>query len=283
MYAAVLRSDDVQERATGPARQRAEGKVGLTVARFGTTTRPVRIAESGSARLRLPRAGEVLEAVLINTGGGICCGDRFSVEVEAGPLSRLAIATPAAEKVYRSDGMDAELSVRLCLSAGSELAWIPQETILYDRARVRRSVTATVAADASLLVFEAVVFGRTAAGEEVRQGFFQDRWRIHREGRLVYADTLRLSGPIAALLDRPAVAGGARAIASLLYVAPDAETRLDDTRRLLDGCTCSAGASAWSGLLAVRFLARDPSALRREAVRFLEGFRRLPLPRVWST
>jgi urease accessory protein len=282
MYAAALRSDRV-DAAAEPARQRAHGRVVLTVERFGTRTRPARIAEAGSARVRLPRCGETLQAVLINTAGGICGGDRFSVDVEAGPSARVVLATSAAEKFYRSDGSEAEVTVNLSLASGSELAWLPQETILYDRARVRRRFTADLAGDARLLLFENVVFGRAARGEEVRQGLFEDRWRIRRGGRLIYADTLRLTGPIASLLDRPTIAGGGRAIATLLYVANDAESRLDEARAFLEGSTSQAGVSAWNGLLAARFLAPDSADLRRDAVRFLERFRGVPLPRVWQT
>ena len=131
-------------------------------------------------------------------------------------------------------------------------------------------------------MFECVVFGRSAFGEEVARGFFEDRWRIRRAGRLVYADSLRLSGPIARLLDRPAVAAGARALATLVYVAPDAEARLEEAREALSGSACVSGCSAWNGLLAVRFLAHDAAALRATAIRFIEAFRG-PLPRVWRS
>jgi urease accessory protein len=283
MYADVLRSE-VPIAAAEVSRQRAEGQIGLSVERTGAKTCPIRIAEAGSSRVRFPRgdAGS-LEAVLINTGGGICCGDRFDVDLEAGSDARVVLATPAAEKVYRSDGPVAEFAVRLSLARGAEVAWLPQETILYDGARIRRSFAADLAGDARLLMFEAVVFGRTARGEDVRQGLLEDRWRIRRAGRLVHADALRLSGPIASLLDRPAIAGGGRAVATLVYVAPDAESRLAEARALLEGSLAAAGASAWNGLLAVRFLAAKPSDLRRDAVRFLEGFRGVPLPRVWQS
>lgn len=283
MYASVLRSDPIAS-LDAQRRQRAEGRVALQVARLGPATRATRVAEAGSLRVRMPRAaGTTLEAVLLNTGGGIACGDRLSVAVDASPEARAVLTTPAAEKVYRSDGVTAEVSVRLTLAAGADLAWLPQETILFDRARLRRRFEADLAADARLLLFEAVVFGRTARGEEVTEGFFEDRWRIRRDGRLVHADTLRLEGPVAGLLDRPAVGGGARALATLLYMAPDAETRLDESRALLEGCACMAGASAWNGLLAVRFLARDGAELRRAAIRCLEGLRGGPLPRVWQS
>ena len=282
MYASALRSETIAPAQ--PLRQRALGRVAVTVARLGPATRATRIAEAGSLRLRMPRVpGPSLEAVLINTGGGIACGDRFDVGVDAGRETQLVLTTPAAEKAYRSDGATAEIAVRLTLAAGADLAWMPQETIVFDRARLRRRFEADMAADARLLLFEAVVFGGTARGEEVGEGFFEDRWRIRREGRLVHADTLRLGGPVAALLERPAIAGGARALATLLYMAPDAESRLDEARSLLVGNICIAGASAWNGLLAVRFLARDGAELRRDAIAFLKGFRGCALPRVWQS
>jgi urease accessory protein len=281
MYASASRSDT--GASASAVRQRALGQVALAVGRFGAVTRALRVSEAGSLRVRMPRAGAALEAVLINTAGGVACGDRFTIDVDAGPGAQIALTTPAAERVYRSDGATAEIAVRLTLAAGADLAWLPQETIVFDRARLRRRFEADVAADARLLLCEAAVFGRAARGEEVRQGFFEDRWRIRRGGRLVYADTLRFDGPIAGLLDRPALGSGARALATLVYVAPDAENRLEEARSLLATASCAAGASAWNGLLAVRFLARDAAELRRGAARFLEGFRGCPLPRVWQS
>jgi urease accessory protein len=265
-------------------RQRAEGRAELYVARLGPATRAIRIAEAGSLRARMPRVpGPALEAVLINTGGGIACGDRFDIKVDAGPSTRLVLTTAAAEKAYRSDGVSAEISVRLALAAGADLAWLPQETILFDRARLRRRIDADLAADARLLLFEPLVFGRRARGEEVEQGFFEDHWRIRRDGRIVYADALRLAGPVSALLDRAPIAGGARALATLIYVAPEAESRLDEARGLLVASTGMAGASAWNGFLVVRFLGRDEAELRRDAIAFLKSFRDCALPRVWQS
>ena len=179
MYASALRSETISPAE--PRRQRADGRVALTVAGGSFATRAVRVAESGSLRVRMPRVpGPTLEAVLINTAGGIACGDRFAIDVDAGPGAQVTLATPAAERVYRSDGATADLAVRLELGAGADVAWLPQETILFDRARVRRRIEADLTGDASLLVFEAVVFGREARGEEVSEGFFEDRWRIRR-------------------------------------------------------------------------------------------------------
>jgi len=234
-------------------------------------------------RIRLPKGeGTGIDAVLVNTAGGIACGDRFSVEVETRPGASMTVATPAAEKVYRSDGPVAELNLRLTLHDRARLDWLPQETILFDRARLRRTLAADMPANASLTLFEAVVFGREARAEQIEDGLFEDRWRIRRGGRLVYADTLRLAGPIADLLRKPSVGRGARAFATLIHVAPDAEARLESVREILASVEgCDAGASAWNGLLAVRFCATKIEALRAAAIPFLIAFRGEPLPRVW--
>jgi urease accessory protein len=264
-------------------RQRAVGRVAFGAAALDGRTRPMRIEESGSMRVRLPKGeGTRLDAVLVNTAGGIACGDRFAVEVDVGAGAAVTVATPAAEKVYRSDGPVAELSVDLAVGAGGRLDWLPQETILFDHARLARRLHATIAEDARLTLLEAVVFGRRARAEEIADGLFEDRWRIRRASRLVYADTLRLEGPIAALLDKPVVANGARALANLIHVAPDAEARLEAARDCLpevDGV--EAAASAWNGILALRFCASTVETLRTALCPFLVAFRGEPLPRVW--
>lgn len=243
----------------------------------------MKIEESGSMRIRLPKGeGAGIDAVLVNTAGGIACGDHFAVEIDARHGSAITVATPAAEKVYRSDGPVAELAVKLSVQAGGRLDWLPQETLLFNEARLLRRLDAEMAVDARLTLFEAVVFGREARNERIESGLFEDRWRIRRGGRLVYADTLRLAGPIADLLQKPSVGKGARAIATLIHLAPDAEARLESVREILASSDrCETAASAWNGMLVVRFCAASIEALRSSACSFLLSFRDEPLPRVW--
>jgi urease accessory protein len=282
MYVSAWPFDGVSQ-SVSPQRQRAVGRVAFSAAGLSGRTRPMQIEESGSMRIRLPKGeGSGLDAVLVNTAGGIACGDRFSVGIEVRSGAAVTVATPAAEKVYRSDGPVAELAVDLRLEAGTRLDWLPQETILFDRARLRRNLAAEMPEDASLTVFEAVVFGREARAEHIAEGLFEDCWRIRRGGRLVYADTLRLDGSIADLLQKPSVGKGARAFATFIHVSPDAEARLETVRECIPTVNgCDAAASAWNGLLAVRFCAMTIESLRKAAVPFLLAFRGEPLPRVW--
>ncbi|GJD81529.1 urease accessory protein UreD [Methylobacterium gregans] len=277
----------VPSTGAAPARQRSVGHVALLAEGPG----PARLrdlAEAGPLRLRFPRrhGADETEAVLVNTAGGVACGDRFSVAIDLAAEARLCFTSTAAEKIYRSDGPISRIENRVRLGPGARLAWLPQETILFDRVRVRRSFEADLAPDAALLIFEAVAFGRTARGETLGAALFEDAWRVRRAGRLVYADALRLDGAVGALLARPAIGGGAAACATLLDLSPGAEARLDEARGLLDGAATlgvETGASAWNGHLVVRMLAPAIGPLRSLAARFLEAYRAAPLPRVWQS
>lgn len=253
----------------------------------GGPTRIVDLAESGPLRLRLPRQGAetMLEGVLVNTGGGIACGDLFEVSVTVDAGGACLLTTTAAEKIYRSDGPRTDILNRVAVGPGARLDWLPQETILFDRARLARRFEADLAPGAGLLVAEIAVLGRAARGEEVCGALFEDRWRIRRDGRLIYADSLRLEGAVTALMGRRAIGGGARALATILDLTPGAEARLDEARARLDGRSAAveAGASAWNGHLAVRMLAPTVAPLREAAARFLAGWRGRPMPRVWQS
>jgi urease accessory protein len=275
-----------EDAPAAAARQRARGEVRAAFARAGARTEAARVFETGGLRLRFPRAGDECEAVVVNTGGGMAGGDLARIDLAAGPGARVFATTQAAEKVYRADGAPCRIETRLGVEAGGALCWAPQETLLYDGARLERRLAADVAADGSLLLIEAAVFGRLAHGETSVAAHLLDRWRVRRAGRLVFAEALRLDDA-AIDLDRRAVGGGARAIAALLYLAPDAPDRLAGLREALAaqadaGGGLDAGASAFDGLLVARAVARAPEALRtavEAALRALSGRGR---PRVWT-
>ena len=260
-----------------PPSLRAIGAVRLVARAVDGGTEAHEVEESGPLRLRFPRLAEdALEAILINTGGGIAGGDRLDIAVEAGEGARVALTSQAAEKIYRSTGPAARITLRLAVRSGARLDWLPQETILFDRARVARTLNAEVAADARLTICEAIVFGRTAMDERVRSGSWRDQWRIRRGGRLAFADALTLDGGIDGILARPAVAAGAAAIATLVQVAPDAEAKLDAMRATFGDI--EAGASAFDGILIARFVAPDGFALRRAMIDALSALDCAPPP-----
>jgi urease accessory protein len=265
---------------------RVRADLRLVFARAGARTEAARVYETGGWRIRFPRSAEICEAVLVNTGGGMAGGDRARIDLALAPGARVIATTQSAEEIYRAEGAGAEVAVRLVVEAGAALVWAPQETLLFDRARLSRRLEADVAADASLLVAEASVFGRLAHGETRIDAAFRDDWRIRREGRLIFAEAVRLENA-AATLDRPAVGRGARAIATLLLVDPLAPTRLDELRAALDAVVANpgelleAGAGVVDGALIARALSSSPARLRAAIVSAMRVLRGREAPRVW--
>lgn len=259
---------------------RARGAVRFDVhARDGVTRRGV-LHESGSLRVRFPSPeGEGLSGVFVNTAGGVAGGDNFDIGIAAGEGARLTLTTAAAEKVYRAPGAAAQLNISLKVAAGAHLSWLPQETILFDRARVHRRFDIELDDAASLLLCEIVVFGRTAMGERMEQGEFIDRWRLSRGGRLVFAETVRLDGSIGAKLGRSAVAKDGAAIGTALIVPGD-EALVERIREASDSFAGEVGISAWNGFAMARFCAQDAARLRADMMAVLARTG-AALPRLW--
>ena len=271
------------------APQRARGRADLAfrsrdAGTDGEVTELSVLYQQGCAKIRLPgrELGAPAEAVFINTAGGLTDGDRLALSVSIGPDARAVVTTQSAERIYRAAGPEpAHVDVTLAVGRGARLDWLPQETILFDRSALSRTLAIDLAADASLLAVESFVFGRSAMGETVRAISLRDSWRVRRAGRLIFADGLRLDGDAGSILAGPATASGATACATLLYVTTDAPDRLDALRAALSGATAQTGVTAWNGMLLARFLAPSSQALRRDLGAALSALRGDPLPRVW--
>ncbi len=267
-------ADHAANRAQGAIRAWFEARAGRSFV--------ASLHEAGGLRLKFPRGGPDCEGVVVNTAGGVVAGDRAELRFVAGEGACAVLTTQSAEKIYRSDGLEATIDVRLEAAARARVEWLPQETILFDRARLARRLDAEVAGDATLTVLEAITFGRMAMGEVARTGLLHDHWRVQRDGALVFAEALRLGEDIVGALDRPAMGGGARALATLLHVAPEAQARLDALREAATPHGgVEAGFSAWNGMLVGRLVSPSPERLRACIVSLLGSLRGGPPPRVW--
>jgi urease accessory protein len=234
-----------------------------------------------------PAAGDPPLVALVTTSGGLVGGDSLAIDVRADVgASALAVAQ-AAEKIYRSTGADCRIDVLLSVGAGAWLEFLPQETILFDGARLRRRTRLEVAPTGRLLAGEILVFGRTARGERMNYGLLHDGWEIRRQGRLVWADALHVEGQIAARLDDPAGFAGAAAVASLVLVADQPALWLPLVRARLARFAGRAAASVVNNVMVVRWLDRDALALRQsfgmvwQALRAAAGGWPARLPRLW--
>lgn len=258
--------------------QRAKGRAEVRFGAYGLQ----HLYQNGCAKVLLPRNFlPTPEAVIINTSGGVTGGDRleYAAAVEAG--AALTVTTQAAERVYKASSGVAGISNNLNIAEESRIEWLPQETILFEGSALKRQLNVEMGASSVLLAVETLVLGRKAMGETLQDASISDQWRIRRGGRMTYADGVRIAPPVTSMVSSGATLNGNRALSTLVYVAPDAEDRISQARALLSFDGVEAAASAWNGIMSVRFLALDAQPLRSALISFLTEFRGGDLPRVW--
>jgi urease accessory protein len=239
-------------RPAAPSHQRARGGAELHLARSGAVTRIAHLHQVSPARILFPtpEPGEPPLGALVNTAGGLAGGDALRFDLRLGAGADAILCTPAAEKIYRSLGPATRIDVSVAVGAGATLEWLPQETILFDRARLERRIAVAIAPDARLLFAEMLVFGRQARGEVMRAGLLRDLWRLRRGDALLWADGLSLEQDLAARLQDRFGFAGAEAMASLVLAMPGSLEPLREALR-------EAGAAASlvrPGLLLARWL-----------------------------
>ncbi len=226
-----------------------------------------------------PEPGEPPLAVLLTTSGGVTDGDSLKMAIKIGPGASAVATTQAAEKIYRAakGGGHCAIDVAVHVSEDAVLDWLPQETILFEGARLKRRTVAEIEPGGSLLACEMVVLGRAASGERFTRGLLLDAWSVRRTGRLVWTDTLRVEG------ETPTGAGfgAANALATVVGVWDEPHSRFERARALLETAEeVRAGVTLVNGVMVARLLG-EATMVRAATIRFLTDFRRCRLPRVW--
>ena len=270
--------------------QRADGCGRLVLSSSENGTRIEDVFERSPIRIMFPRTGSrpVEEAVLINTGGGVAGGDRLECSVTALPGASIAVTSQAAEKVYRALHDPARVATRLKARESARLAWLPQETIVFNGARIHRTTEIELFSGAELLALEWLVLGRAAHGEVVVCGSVLDAWRVKKEGRLVWADSFRISDQMFVHLNRKALLSNFNSIATLVYFGPCLDKRLEFLREITSSLGCTCAATLVSGLIVVRFAAKESSNLKLALRSFLQQFGPelgsgpFQVPKMWS-
>ncbi|MCQ0988613.1 urease accessory protein UreD [Jiella marina] len=243
-------------------------------------TRLADLHQAGCLKLRFPRSlGPTTEAVVINTAGGLTGGDRLTQNFAVGPEGRLVLTSQACERIYRANAGEAEVATRIAVADDAFLAWLPQETILFDGARVSRRLDVEAASDARFVICEPVILGREMMGERIAAGRFRDRWRIRCGDRLVFAEETRLDGAIADEAAAAACLAGARAFATLVARVPLPDILLPKLREIVGE---SGGVSLFDGIIALRLAARSGFELRRRLLPAIAALAEDAVPRLWS-
>ena len=265
-----------------PALQRARGLLNISTQKaYQTNTRLKNLRQEGSYRASFPRHSKGnIETVIINTAGGVTSGDKFTTTITAHESSQISITTQAAERIYRArDTLVGEIQTSLCLQKNAQLYWLPQETILFDGARLKRRLDVDLHSSAKFLMVEPLVFGREASGEKLLSGMLDDRVSISSNGQPIYIDRIKLKDNITDQLMRPALASNSHAVVSIVLAKPNAKLLLEPVRALLPQ---KAGASLLNdNILVVRMLAQDSHEMRTATFPILTLLTHNTVPKNW--
>lgn len=270
--------------------QRAEGSCRIVLGGSDKGTRIMDVFQRSPIRVLFPRVGgaAIEEAVVVNTAGGVAGGDRLESEITVLANGSITVTSQAAEKVYRALNEPARIATKLRVCDAAKLAWLPQETIIFDWAQVARLTKIELCSGAELLALEWLVLGRAAHGEQLCGGRIADSWRVNKDGRLIWADTFRVTDEIFRQLHRRALLADCRAIATLLYFGPNLDKRLEYLRDLARSLECQCAATLVSGLIVVRFAAKTSCDLKVGLRSLLQKFGDelgpgpFRVPRIWS-
>jgi urease accessory protein len=283
------RTSDVSKDPSDRDLQRADGCGRIVLSGSENGTRIEDVFERSPIRIMFPRTEHcaVEEAVLINTAGGIAGGDQLECSVAALPGASIAVSSQAAEKVYRALDEPARVATRL-IARESKLAWLPQETIVFNWARLHRKTEIELFSGAELLALEWLVLGRAAHREVVTGGNITDSWRVKKDGRLIWADSFRITDETFPHLKRKALLSNCNAIATLICFGPCLDKRLVFLREIIASLGCNCAATLISGLIVVRFAAKESSDLKHALRSFLQQFGPelgsgpFQVPKMWS-
>jgi urease accessory protein len=283
-------SDVSRDRPSDRDLQRADGCCRILLSGSENGTRIEDVFERFPIRVMFPRNGRcgTEEAVLINVAGGIAGGDRLECSVSALPGTSIAVTSQAAEKVYRALNEPARVTTRLKVRESTRLAWLPQETIIFNWARLHRTTEIELSSGSELLALEWLVLGRAAHGEIVVGGSITESWRVKKDGRLIWADSFRVSDETFSHLNRKALLSDCNAIATLIYFGPHLDRRLEFLREIMRSLGCNCAVTLAGGLIVARFAARDSSDLKLALRSFLQQFGAelgsgpFRVPKMWS-
>lgn len=266
--------------------QRASGQGRLETKLLDGKTRLATFFQEGCAKIRIPESFDGrMEAVLINSSGGLTGGDRLAWGFRAAAGTHVTLTTQACEKIYKAASDTAEVTTRIEAGEGATLHWLPQESIVFDQASLTRRLDVDLHETAEFLAVEAILLGRKAMGESMQSGLVRDRWRIRRGNRLIHAEELALGGSVHDIIAEKAVLDANVAFATLLYTGPKAEAYLATIRGLIDaqGMQGLAGISLWNDKLIARFMSSDGFSLRKLLLPVISVLRAGAIvPKVWN-
>ena len=243
------------ERAHFGAAQGWRAALTLELERRGAKTVLARARHVGPLRVQrpfYPEASGACHVYVLHPPGGVASGDQLTIEARLEAGAHALITTPGASKLYRSRGLEAQITQRVSVAEAACLEWLPQECIVFDGAEASLTTEIELAPGARYAGWEIVCLGRPASGERFTRGRLQTALRLWRGGRLGYVERGAFAGGDAVLSEAWGL-GGAPVFG--LFVVADERADDDWVERVREAVGPAEGGPAESarrdGLFAV--------------------------------
>jgi urease accessory protein len=264
------------------------GRLSLEFARSGPRTVLARRRHQGPLMVQrgFYEPDGACQVYVLHPPGGIVGGDRLSLQVSAGPDSRALITTPAATKIYRSPSRPSKQEQRLEVAERAVLEWLPQETILYVGAEAESETLVQLGQGSQFIGWEITCLGHDGRG--FSRGHWLSRWRLQREGQLLWSERAALKGG-GAVLDAAWGLAGRPVVGTLVATGTRAE-HVDAIRCLMPAASSDwFSASLLGEVLVCRYLGYSAEEAKRffhaawGTLRSVVSGRTAHAPRVWAT
>jgi urease accessory protein len=251
------------------------------------------IRNQGQAPLKVqrpfyPEGDEVCHSVIMHTAGGVVGGDRLTFDFRLSENSKALITTPAASKIYRTNGDEAHQTITMNLAEGACLEWLPLDAIIFNRAFYRQEMRVNLAPGANWLGWEVTRFGRSASGERFLSGNWRSRTEVWQEGKPIWIDRQWLPGS-EETLETPHGLAGCPIVGSFVWVGQSVESEfVEKLRSLWAGSSGEIGVTRLSIGLVCRYRGHSSTEVRRwfiavwELIRSSYFQRPVCIPRVWQ-
>ncbi|MEO1428730.1 MAG: urease accessory protein UreD [Cyanobacteria bacterium J06633_8] len=179
-----------------------------------------------------PEGQSVCHSVILHTAGGIVGGDRLSSDFHLQPHSKALITTAAANKIYRSNGLQARQNIKIKIDNSACLEWLPQETIVFNSANFRQDMKIELADNANFIGWEITRFGRTARKEKFIAGEWRSNTEIWQNNKPLWIDRQYLPGS-QEICHSPHALAGKPIVGTLVYIGkPVSREIVEQTRNL---------------------------------------------------
>lgn len=197
-----------------------QGILELDYQKIGNTTQLVKAYSQAPLKIQrsfYPEGQGICHSIILHTAGGVVGGDRLSQTIHLQPETQVLLTTPAASKIYRSQGEIAYNHINIELQKNTYLEFIPRESIIFNGARINQNLRVNLAESACYLGWEITRFGRTARGETFTQGEWKSCTEIWQNQSPIWIDRQGFTAS-EELLNSPHGLGGKPVIATLVWV-----------------------------------------------------------------